>query len=48
MTCVTMHTCTLTEQLEDRQAKIQREVVDARHGVSFVMVTAHHVCVVNH
>lgn len=31
------------QQLEDRQAKIQREVVDARHGVSFVMNELQHV-----
>jgi len=24
--------------LEERQSKIQREVVDAKHGVTFVMV----------
>lgn len=37
-------TCTLlvvmtTELLDDRQTKLQREVVDARHGVNFVMVS---------
>ena len=28
----------LADQIEERQEKMQREVVDARHGVNFVMV----------
>ena len=31
--------------LEERQSKIQREVVDAKHGVTFVMVSRHVVMV---
>ena len=37
-----------TVLLDDRQTKLQREVVDARHGVNFVMVrTVWAVCVVH-
>ena len=28
----------ISELLDDRQTKLQREVVDARHGVNFCMV----------
>ena len=42
MVCPCLFLCvyTCSELLEERQTKIQREVVDARHGVSFVMVWA--------
>lgn len=36
----------VADQIEERQDKIQREVVDARHGVNFVMVRKHHSSIV--